>query len=258
MRWREFSPLPMSRIAVVARATALRDALVTVADSGTVELDRVVPSADLAMGEAARTLQRLAAADPIRPCLSPTTPDLAELEHDNRVDLLAGEVELDEQASQAVVRDGIAAMLGWIPTEAIADLAMRLVAVGAAVAPLPAPSGAQPPTANRRGTAGTAFGPLVDTYAPVPYRDIDPTIPSGLAYAVMFGAMFGDVGHGALLVAGAVLLRFHAFRRQGLARLRPHALLIAAGRCVGDVLRARVRRVLRPDRPGRSRADLPH
>jgi V/A-type H+-transporting ATPase subunit I len=42
----------------------------------------------------------------------------------------------------------------------------------------------------------------------VPYRDIDPTVAAGLAYVLMFGMMFGDAGHGALLVlAGLMLLR---------------------------------------------------
>jgi V/A-type H+-transporting ATPase subunit I len=67
---------------------------------------------------------------------------------------------------------------------------------------------------------------LVDTYGTIPYADVDPTILAGIAYAVMFGAMFGDVGHGALLLALALLIRFGRWRR--LARLRPHWLLVAA------------------------------
>ena len=218
----------MSRIAVVTREPALRDALVRVADAGVVEFDRLVSPADLPLSEAGRTLQRLAPAGPTRPCLAADPPDLTELERGGRADLIAGELALGECAAQAVVRDGLAALLGWVPTDALPTLNDRLAAVGAAAAPLPAPRGVQPPTATRRGPAGTAFAPLVDTYAPVPYRDLDPTIPSGLAYAIMFGAMFGDAGHGAMLVAGALLIRFGSFRRPWLTRLRPHALLIAA------------------------------
>ena len=48
--------------------------------------------------------------------------------------------------------------------------------------------------------------PLVQTYGTVPYRDLDPTVPAGLAYVFMFGMMFGDAGHGALLVLAALLL----------------------------------------------------
>jgi len=57
-----------------------------------------------------------------------------------------------------------------------------------------------------KGATG-AFQPLVDTYATINYRDVNPSALAGLAYVVMFGMMFGDVGHGALLVVGGLLLR---------------------------------------------------
>jgi V/A-type H+-transporting ATPase subunit I len=60
--------------------------------------------------------------------------------------------------------------------------------------------------------------PLVQTYATVPYRDIDPTVPAGLAYVLMFGMMFGDAGHGTLLVLAGLLLS--RGRPKRLARFR--------------------------------------
>ena len=48
------------------------------------------------------------------------------------------------------------------------------------------------------------LSPLVQTYGTVPYADIDPTWPAGLAYVLMFGMMFGDAGQGVVLVAAAV------------------------------------------------------
>ncbi len=51
----------------------------------------------------------------------------------------------------------------------------------------------------------------------MPYADIDPSRLAGLAYVVMFGMMFGDVGHGAILMVLGLALRG---RRTGrLARL---------------------------------------
>jgi V/A-type H+-transporting ATPase subunit I len=47
----------------------------------------------------------------------------------------------------------------------------------------------------------------VDTYGTVPYADVDPTVVAGLAYVLMFGMMFGDIGHGLLLVALGLALR---------------------------------------------------
>lgn len=226
MRWREaVTPVAMSRVAIVAPTAALRDSLVRVADEGTVELDRIIPAADLPVGEASRALQRLTPAHAPTPLASPLTPDLAELEQAGRADLLAGEAALAEQAAQAVIRGEVAALIGWTPTQQLPALARRLAEVGAAAAPLPRPRGVEPPTASAPDAVHRAFTPLVTTYATVPYADVDPTVLAGLAYAVMFGAMFGDVGHGALLLAGALLVR--AGRPRRLAALRPHWLFVA-------------------------------
>jgi V/A-type H+-transporting ATPase subunit I len=227
MRWREaVTPVAMSRVALVAPTAHLRDALVRVADEGTVEIDRIVPAAELPVADAMRALQRAAPASPPEPRLSLAAPDLDELERAGRVELLAGEAALADQAAQAVVRGDVAAIVGWAPTAALPRLAARLADVGSAIAPLPRPRGVEPPTATGQGTVQRAFAPLVTTYGTTPYADIDPTVIAGLAYAVMFGAMFGDVGHGALLLLGAVLVRFGRPRR--LAGLRPHWLFIAA------------------------------
>ena len=77
------------------------------------------------------------------------------------------------------------------------------------------------------GSSG-AFQPLVDIYATVPYADVNPALFAGLAYAVMFGMMFGDVGHGAVLTAGGFVL---ARARNGrLANYRRSApFVVAAG-----------------------------
>jgi V/A-type H+-transporting ATPase subunit I len=227
MRWREaVRPVPMSRVAVVTPVGALRDTLVRVAGAGTVELDQLVPPADQPAPPAAAGLRRLAAGGHVTPVLAPDPPDLAELERAGRADLLAGEVELAGQAAQAVVREPVAALAGWIPTAELPALSRRLAGVGAAATPLPRPRGVEPPTAPAPTAARRTFAPLVDAYTTVPYRDLDPTVLAGIAYAVMFGAMFGDLGHGALLLAGALLIRFGRVRL--LAALRPHWLFVAA------------------------------
>jgi V/A-type H+-transporting ATPase subunit I len=218
--------VPMSRVAVVAPASTLRQALVRVADAGVVELDLLVAEADLPVGPAVRELQRLAPSPAPGPRLAAEPPDLADLGRTGRADLLAGEVELARYAAQAVVHDDVAALVGWSPTSALPELSSRLAPAGAAAVSLPRPRGVEPPTQRATGAARRAFAPLVDTYATVPYADVDPTVPAGLAYALMFGAMFGDLGHGALLVLGALLIRLGRLRR--LAKLRPHWLVVAA------------------------------
>jgi V/A-type H+-transporting ATPase subunit I len=216
----------MTRVALVAPAGALRDMLVRVADAGTVELDRLVPAADQPPSEAARHLQRLGPDRGLTPLLAPDPPDLAELARDGRADLLAGEVGLADRTAQAVTRGRVSALVGWMPAGQLPGLGQRLGGVGAAAVALPRPRGVDPPTAAAPGTARRTFAPLVDAYTTIPYRDLDPTVVAGLAYAVMFGAMFGDVGHGALLLAGALLIRFG--RWPLLAKLRPHWLFVAA------------------------------
>ena len=89
--------------------------------------------------------------------------------------------------------------------------------------PLPPSGRASDTTAAIR--RGARFAPLVETYATVPYADLNPSLVAGLAYVAMFGMMFADVGHGALLVAAAVAIRMNWWSR--LASLHKVWLFIA-------------------------------
>ncbi len=205
MRWRDvMSQVPMARVAVVAARWQARRALVIVADSGLVELDRLASPADLPVSEAARRLQRLAVAA-VEPALTADAIAAEQLEQSGQADLLAGEAQLAERLADGVTRDEVTAWLGWMPAAKLTELSARLAPSGGAVVELESPRGVPPPTAIRADGATDAFAPLVRTYATVPYADVDPTIPAALAYIVMFGAMFGDVGHGALLALGGLL-----------------------------------------------------
>jgi V/A-type H+-transporting ATPase subunit I len=144
-----------------------------------------------------------------------------------RLDLLAGEAELERIAASAVRDDRAAALVGWCPAKAVSELASRLESLGGALVPLARPAGATPPTLLAPAPAAAAFQPLVDTYATVPYPDLDPSLFAGLVYVAMFGMMFGDVGHGALLVAGGVVLRWGRSKR--LAGLRWAAPFLMGG-----------------------------
>lgn len=134
----------------------------------------------------------------------------------------SGTVELDlpysqgtdsgeiDRAHEAAVRSGsLAGLVGWTPARSLAALQAVLAPHGAAVVPIAHPRGVQPPTlltapsAQRQRLSRT----LVDTYATVPYADVDPSRLAGLAYVLMFGMMFGDLGHGAILLALGLALR---------------------------------------------------
>jgi len=237
MRWAEtLAPTRMSRVALVAPQEVLRDVLVLVAAEGVCDIDELRPNAP---SPAAEALQRARSRQPERrpadgaeasaiPVLAPVAPDITALENNAEYGELAGEAEMDRIRGQTVTRDSVAALTGWCPRSALTGLADRLGPVGGAVVPLPDPPGSTPPTLLTQAGASGTFQPLVDTYGTVPYRDVNPSVMAGVAYAVMFGMMFGDLGHGLLLVAAGILLGAgHPRALSHLSRLAP--FLVAAG-----------------------------
>jgi V/A-type H+-transporting ATPase subunit I len=104
----------------------------------------------------------------------------------------------------------LATFSGWVPKPALAELRVALDArfqgrymlvardpeVGEKVPSLLAyPAWLRPFTALTRG------------YGVPRYGEFDPALLAALGYVLLFGAMFGDVGHGAVLLVAALLLR---------------------------------------------------
>jgi V/A-type H+-transporting ATPase subunit I len=208
MRWGErVQPVRMQRVALLAPTTALRDALVRVADTGLVELDKL-SAVDAAATEAGRRLQRVVGASSVTPSLAVHAPDLAALERADAADLLAGEAQLEERIAGAVRRGRVSGLTGWCPAHMVGSVVDSLAATGGVLVPLQLPRGVDPPSLLRRETPiHRSFTPLVETYAIVPYADMDPSVVAGVVYVIMFGAMFGDAGHGLLLLLVGLLLR---------------------------------------------------
>lgn len=228
MRWREaLHPVVMQRVALVAPRDAVRDLLVMLADEGTVALDEPAVEGDVMRSPtpAAARLLRLNVGGTATATLAPSPPDLDRCEQEGRLDVIAGEAQVEGRSAQAVVRGGVVAWVGWMPAGDLPHLADRIAGVGGAVVPMPRPRGVQPPTLLPQAGAAREFAPLVETYATVPYADVNPSLLAGLAYVAMFGMMFADVGHGALLVLGALAVRLQWSSR--LARLRPYWLFLA-------------------------------
>ena len=217
----------MSRIAIVATEPRLRDALVVVAGLGTVELVNPLPTAE---GEAVEALRRLERARPgagSSPVLDRTGHAVPELERAGAADLLAAEVELKRRFDAAIRRGSFAALVGWAPTEALPDLQRKLAQVGASAVELSKPAWVDPPTLLEPVRPARPFRPLIETYGAARYADVDPTPFAAASFVLMFGMMFGDVGHGLLLVLLALLLRRARGRFAGVARLWP--LVFSAG-----------------------------
>ncbi len=206
MPWREsMEPVRMHRIAVLAPRESLRDVLVEIACLGVAELESASESD---VGEAARLLAESPHADDLEPALQRGAPDPPAWARAGRTDLLAGEAQLEARASAGVPRDRVVGMLGWAPAAEVAAIADAVAPHGGAVVTLPTPRGIDPPTLVHADSGlNRSLAPLVDTYATVPYADVDPTVLAGLAFMVMFGMMFADAGQGAVLLAGGLLLR---------------------------------------------------
>ena len=151
----------------------------------------------------------------------------AQVELDLPYSAGSGPDELDKAADSAVVSGPTAGWVGWTPARELPALTETLANVGAAVVPLERPRGVQPPTlltgvgGGRAGLSRT----LVDTYGTVPYADVDPSRMAGVAYVVMFGMMFGDLGHGAILVLAGLVLRSGRIKK--LAALKKTWLFVA-------------------------------
>ncbi len=108
---------------------------------------------------------------------------------------------------------------GWVPAEAADALRAALAAAtsGRAVVDLERPedlpeaaSGAlRVPILHRNPMLLRPFQNLVRLYGTPSYEEIEPTAFFAVSFLLMFGLMFGDVGHGAVLfAAGLCLFRF--------------------------------------------------
>jgi V/A-type H+/Na+-transporting ATPase subunit I len=106
----------------------------------------------------------------------------------------------------------IACIAGWVPERALASLERRLADH------LPNPwqlehrrpredERALVPTVPVRSRLLAPFAMLVRQYGVPRYGEIDPTLLFTITFLVMFGTMFGDVGHGAVLALAAVVFR---------------------------------------------------
>ncbi len=197
----------MSRVAIVAAEADIHRVLAEVADAGVAEMEEVADAG----GEAAEAAHRLEqggrrSADAL-PRVAPEALDPAALEQEGRWDLLAGEADLDRRLAAAVTRAGSRVAVGWMPASDVQHLQERLLPLGAALVELPRSPLREPPTLLRPPGIATPFQPLVSTYGVVRYTDLDPTTFAGATFVLMFGMMFGDAGHGLLVILGSLLLR---------------------------------------------------
>jgi V/A-type H+-transporting ATPase subunit I len=111
-------------------------------------------------------------------------------------------------------KGGLAALAGWVPKRQLDDLRATLDAHfhGRYWLDLREPSPreiTEVPSLMRYPRWLAPFAPLVKSYGVPRYGEFDPVLPFAITYLLLFGAMFGDLGHGA-----AILLLSLAFARR--------------------------------------------
>lgn len=110
-------------------------------------------------------------------------------------------------------KGGLVALSGWIPRRQSGSLRALLDARfgGRYWLDMREPAAAEVaevPSLVRYPAWLRPFVPLVKSYGIPRYGEFDPALPFAVTYLLLFGAMFGDVGHGAvILVLAAALLR---------------------------------------------------
>ncbi|MGA7271875.1 MAG: V-type ATPase 116kDa subunit family protein [Acidimicrobiia bacterium] len=222
------SPEPMKRIVVLGPKDRLRQVLLRLGQMGQVEPVGEVPSPSGPAADAMRRLLRDRPGVSPKPVAAPEPIDVSAAEEKGELERLAGEAELDRYGRMALEHDSLFGLVAWAPASGVSEVQESLAPLGTAVTSIDIPRGVDPPTQVRRAQVASRFAPLIDTYGVLPYSDVDPTWFAALAFVVMFGMMFGDVGHGLILaLAGVVVARA---TRGRLARFRPAwPLLVATG-----------------------------
>ena len=108
-------------------------------------------------------------------------------------------------------------IVGWVPTRSVSELTQELreTSQEILIEATPTKRGQAdrdiPVALNNPGIL-SAFQQLVTIYARPRYNEIDPTLLIALTFPLIFGAMFGDVGHGLVLAGLGALLASRKIR----------------------------------------------
>lgn len=150
---------------------------------------------------------------------------------------LAWEIHAGRSLAEAVLKFGrlrhTYVIVGWVPTQSMEDLLRRIR--NASKDTIIEATGVNRvgdrrnvPVALQSSRLLRPFQTLVTTYARPKYGEIDPTLLIALTFPLLFGAMFGDVGHGLVLIAlGALLSSRRVKALRGMAGLG--GLIVACG-----------------------------
>jgi len=130
--------------------------------------------------------------------------------HHEQLQSLLWEVRASRMMTDAIVRYGkmryTYLIVGWLVSSAIPEFTrkLKLISRGTVLETIPTrrdePNQEVPVSLGHRPIL-RPFQMLVTTYAQPRYDEVDPTLLMTITFPLLFGAMFGDIGHG-LLLAG--------------------------------------------------------
>ena len=135
--------------------------------------------------------------------------------HSKELHELLWDVHVSRMIADAIARFGqlrhTYVVVGWVPSAALESLTQRLKQASKEILieAIPVERAGQHsnvPVALRNPGPLSAFETLVNTYSRPRYEEIDPTILIAITFPLLYGAMFGDVGHGLVLAAIGLFL----------------------------------------------------
>ncbi|MDO5714414.1 MAG: V-type ATPase 116kDa subunit family protein [Tissierellia bacterium] len=97
---------------------------------------------------------------------------------------------------------------GWIGVSDISEMKKRLSKYPGLTVDFrePGDQEGKPPTKLKNFTIFRPFEMLIKMYGTPNYKEVDPTFFFGITYLILFGAMFGDLGQGAVFLLGGLFL----------------------------------------------------
>ena len=144
--------------------------------------------------------------------ISDLNQELGKLANTHKEELykLLWEVHVSRLIADAIARFGqlrhTYVVVGWVPSADLDALIQRLKQASREILIEarkiePTDRHANVPVSLRNPGLLSPFELLVNTYARPRYEEIDPTILVAVTFPLLYGAMFGDVGHGLVLAA---------------------------------------------------------
>lgn len=127
------------------------------------------------------------------------------------------EYKIEELKSYIVCTNEFFYLTGWVPLSKKQDIIDnlskyddRLIIVSKDAEDTR--EGLEPPTCLKNNFLTKPFESVIRLYGTPSYNEIDPTTFLGITYMLLFGAMFGDVGQGAVLFTIGIILKYLGHR----------------------------------------------